>query len=150
VRLLNSRPSLGRINLVNNISSRRNESLYLTLLNSAASRLLGSSRIASIQIGRTRSIAGSAPDDNAPFSEDPRKCIGKSFAGIEMHIHLMMIAKDLRLRCANGEQVQLAAGVNLRNKYDFIMALEINRWRSSEYDERGSPLFPPSDSSSGI
>ncbi len=64
-----------------------------------------------------------------PFSAGPRKCIGEFFARIEMQIHLMMIAKHLRMRCVSGQQVQLEAGVNLRNKYDFILTPEIRRSR---------------------
>src|SRR5438093_7002040 len=33
-----------------------------------------------------------------PFSAGPRYCIGESFARMEMQIHVMMIAKQLRLR----------------------------------------------------
>lgn len=60
-----------------------------------------------------------------PFSAGPRKCIGEIFARIEMPIHLIMIAKHLRLRCVEGQRIQFEAGVNLRNKYDFIMTPEI-------------------------
>ena len=60
-----------------------------------------------------------------PFSAGPRKCIGEFFARIEMQIHLMMIATHLRLRSAEGNRLELEAGVNLRNKYDFIMTPEI-------------------------
>jgi len=60
-----------------------------------------------------------------PFSAGPRKCIGESFARIEMQIHLMTIAKHLRLRSVSEQSIQLEAGVNLRNKHDFIMTPEI-------------------------
>src|SRR5271170_5177778 len=60
-----------------------------------------------------------------PFSAGPRKCIGESFARIEMQIHLMTIAKHLRLRSVRDQSIQLEAGVNLRNKHDFIMTPEI-------------------------
>ncbi len=60
-----------------------------------------------------------------PFSAGPRKCIGESFARIEMQIHLMTIAKHLRLRSVGEPSIQLEAGVNLRNKHDFIMTPEI-------------------------
>jgi cytochrome P450 len=60
-----------------------------------------------------------------PFSAGPRKCIGESFARIEMQIHLMTIAKHLRLRSAGEQSIELEAGVNLRNKHDFIMTPEI-------------------------
>ncbi len=42
-----------------------------------------------------------------------------------MQIHLITIAKQLRLRSADGNRVELDAGVNLRNRYDFIMTPEI-------------------------
>jgi cytochrome P450 len=60
-----------------------------------------------------------------PFSAGPRKCIGESFARIEMQIHLMTIAKHLRVRSVSEQSIQLEAGVNLRNKHDFIMRPEI-------------------------
>lgn len=59
------------------------------------------------------------------FSAGPRKCIGELFARIEMQIHLIAIAKELRLRCVEGNSIVLEAGVNLRNKSDFIMIPEI-------------------------
>ena len=56
-----------------------------------------------------------------PFSAGPRKCIGESFARLEMQVHLIMIASVLRLTCLHSQQIELDAGVNLRNKHDFIM-----------------------------
>ena len=56
-----------------------------------------------------------------PFSVGPRNCIGSIFARVEMQIHLLIIAKHLRLRYAESKPVQLDAGVNLRSKSDFIM-----------------------------
>ena len=56
-----------------------------------------------------------------PFSAGPRNCIGQLFARIEMQIHLLTIAKCLRLRYVQSGPIQLDAGVNLRSKYDFIM-----------------------------
>jgi cytochrome P450 len=60
-----------------------------------------------------------------PFSAGPRKCIGESLARMEMQIHLMTIAKHLRLRNVSEQWIELEAGVNLRNKHDFIMTPEI-------------------------
>ncbi len=60
-----------------------------------------------------------------PFSAGPRKCIGESFARIEMQIHVMTIAERLRLRCWSDEPLELEAGVNLRSKNDFIMNPEL-------------------------
>jgi len=65
------------------------------------------------------------PMTMVPFGAGPRKCIGESLARIEMQIHLMTIAKHLRLRSVSEQSIQLEAGVNLRNKHDFIMTPEI-------------------------
>ncbi len=56
-----------------------------------------------------------------PFSAGPRNCIGALFARIEMQIHLMTIARRLKLRYIQSGPVELEAGVNLRSKYDFVM-----------------------------
>jgi hypothetical protein len=42
-----------------------------------------------------------------------------------MRIHLMMIAKRLRLRYVESAPPQLDASVNLRSKHDFIMTPQI-------------------------
>jgi cytochrome P450 len=60
-----------------------------------------------------------------PFSAGPRNCIGELFARVEMQIHLMTIARRLRLRYVEQKPLELEAGVNLRNKYDFVMMPEI-------------------------
>jgi cytochrome P450 len=56
-----------------------------------------------------------------PFSSGPRNCIGALFGRVEMQIHLLMIARHLRLRYVQSRPIELDAGVNLRSKYDFIM-----------------------------
>jgi cytochrome P450 len=60
-----------------------------------------------------------------PFSVGPRNCIGAAFARIEMQIHLMTIARYLRLRYVQSRPIEIEAGVNLRSKYDFIMYPEV-------------------------
>ena len=62
-----------------------------------------------------------------PFSSGPRNCIGALLARVEMQIHLMTIAKYLRLRYVQSRPIELDAGVNLRSKYDFIMYPEIRK-----------------------
>ena len=60
-----------------------------------------------------------------PFSAGPRNCIGALFARVEMQIHLLTIARYLRLRYTQSGPIELDAGVNLRSKYDFIMYPEV-------------------------
>ena len=60
-----------------------------------------------------------------PFSAGPRNCIGELFARVEMQIHLMTIAKQLRLRFVEKNPPELDLGVNLRSKRDFIMNPEL-------------------------
>lgn len=62
-----------------------------------------------------------------PFSAGPRNCIGALFARTEMQIHLMTIARYLRLRYVQSNPIELDAGVNLRSRYDFIMYPELRR-----------------------
>ncbi|HEY3043361.1 MAG TPA: cytochrome P450 [Vicinamibacterales bacterium] len=61
-----------------------------------------------------------------PFSAGPRNCIGEFLARIEMQIHLVMVARQLRLRYVQTRPIELDAGVNLRSKHDFIMMPERN------------------------
>jgi cytochrome P450 len=59
-----------------------------------------------------------------PFSAGPRNCIGQLFARVEMQVHVLTIAKCLRLRYVPSRPIELDAGVNLRSKYDFMMRPE--------------------------
>ena len=67
-----------------------------------------------------------------PFSAGPRNCIGEHFARMEMQLHLMTIARSLRLRYIPSRPVELEADVNLRSRYDFIMYPEAKIIGTSE------------------
>jgi cytochrome P450 len=69
-----------------------------------------------------------------PFSAGPRKCIGESFARMEMQVHLMTVAANLHLQYTGADPMELDVGVNLRGKHDFIMLPQI----------RGTPRSQPS------
>lgn len=73
-----------------------------------------------------------------PFSSGPRNCIGEHFARTEMLLHLLTIAKRLRLRYVPSRPIQLDAGVNLRCQYDFIMCPENKRLGSASTLARGA------------
>lgn len=59
-----------------------------------------------------------------PFGAGPRNCIGEIFARVEMQVHLVTIARQLRLRHDNAVPPEYVAGVNLLSKHDFIMRPE--------------------------
>jgi cytochrome P450 len=67
-----------------------------------------------------------------PFSSGPRNCIGAHFARIEMLIHLLIIARYLRLRYIPSKPIELDAGVNLRSRYDIFMYPEAKTVGNSE------------------
>lgn len=56
-----------------------------------------------------------------PFGAGPRNCIGESFARVEIQIHLMLFARELRLAHNETRQPELATGMNLLSKNDLIM-----------------------------
>jgi cytochrome P450 len=60
-----------------------------------------------------------------PFSAGPRNCIGEVFARVEMQIHVMTIARRLRLLSIETKRPELDVGVNLRSKHDLIMKPEL-------------------------
>jgi cytochrome P450 len=71
-------------------------------------------RFASSQAGQRHALA------MMPFSAGPRKCIGDYFAQLEMQLHLILVARELRMTYGGGEP-ELDAGVNLRSKGNFMM-----------------------------
>lgn len=62
-----------------------------------------------------------------PFSAGPRNCIGEALARAEIQLHLMTIARSLRLRYEEAEPPALLADVNLRSASDFLMTPEARR-----------------------
>ena len=62
-----------------------------------------------------------------PFSLGPRKCIGEAMARMEMQIHLMLLAKNLRFSDPGGTPPAMVAGVNLRMKDDLILSPVLDR-----------------------
>ena len=56
-----------------------------------------------------------------PFSAGPRNCVGEPLARLEMQIHVMMVAKRLKLSYTETQAPELDIGVNLRSRHDFIM-----------------------------
>jgi cytochrome P450 len=59
-----------------------------------------------------------------PFGAGPRNCIGESLARAEIQIHLMTIARHLRLRYDDTKPPEVTTGINLLSKDDFIMQPE--------------------------
>jgi cytochrome P450 len=59
-----------------------------------------------------------------PFSAGPRNCVGELLARVEMQLHLLVVARRLRLRYVETRPLELEAGVNLRSRHDFIMIPE--------------------------
>jgi len=56
-----------------------------------------------------------------PFGAGPRNCIGELFARVEIQIHIMMFARELRLRYGGKSPPEITTGMNLLSKQDFIM-----------------------------
>jgi cytochrome P450 len=69
---------------------------------------------------------------SVPFSAGPRNCIGELFARTEMQIHLLTIARHLRLRYTQSGPMEFDAGVNLRSRHDILMYPEAKSVARSE------------------
>jgi cytochrome P450 len=60
-----------------------------------------------------------------PFGAGPRNCIGEFFARVEMQIHMIVIARELRLRHEAAQPAGFVAGVNLLSRDNFLMRPEL-------------------------
>ena len=60
-----------------------------------------------------------------PFGAGPRNSIGEFFARVEIRMHLVMFAKELRLRFGETKPPEITTGLNLLSKDDFMMRPEI-------------------------
>jgi cytochrome P450 len=65
-----------------------------------------------------------------PFGAGPRNCIGEYFARVEMQMHLIMIAKELRLRDDDRRPPAIVAGLNLLSRDHFVMSPELRSSRT--------------------
>jgi cytochrome P450 len=59
-----------------------------------------------------------------PFGAGPRNCIGEFFARVEMQIHLILVARVLRLRNDDHRTPEKIAGLNLLSRDSFMMTPE--------------------------
>lgn len=62
---------------------------------------------------------------SCPFGAGPRNCIGEFLARVEMQTHLMMIARELRLRYDETQPAEMVPGTNLLSRHNFIMAPQL-------------------------
>jgi cytochrome P450 len=56
-----------------------------------------------------------------PFGLGPRACIGEQFALFEMQMHVLMLARELRLAYDPREPIELEPQINLRTRYPLFM-----------------------------
>jgi cytochrome P450 len=61
---------------------------------------------------------------HCPFGAGPRNCIGEHFARVEMQIHLMNVARELRLRYDGDTPSERTSGIHLLSTLDFMMLPE--------------------------
>jgi cytochrome P450 len=60
-----------------------------------------------------------------PFGLGPRACIGEHLALIEMHAHVIMLARNFRLVLVPGQSIESEPQVNLRTKRPVHMNVEL-------------------------
>jgi cytochrome P450 len=62
-----------------------------------------------------------------PFGLGPRACIGEHFALIEMHAHVIMLARRFRLSLVPGQVIEVEPQVNLRTRQPVHMNVEVRQ-----------------------
>jgi cytochrome P450 len=60
-----------------------------------------------------------------PFGLGPRACIGEHLAQIEMHAHVVMLARRFDLSLADGQRVEMEPQVNLRTRHPLAMHVRL-------------------------
>jgi enediyne biosynthesis protein E7 len=62
-----------------------------------------------------------------PFGLGPRACIGEHLALIEMHVHVIMLARKFRLSLVPGQVIEIEPQVNLRTRQPVHMNVEVRQ-----------------------
>jgi cytochrome P450 len=60
-----------------------------------------------------------------PFGLGPRACIGEHLAIIEMHAHVVMLARRFALSLAPGQTIEVEPQVNLRTRQPVHMHVKL-------------------------
>jgi cytochrome P450 len=76
-----------------------------------------------------------------PFGAGPRNCIGEFFARVEMQLHLLLIACELRLRYDDARPAEAVAGVNLLSRWHFIMQPQLHGGHVAETSDTPVPAM---------
>jgi cytochrome P450 len=62
-----------------------------------------------------------------PFGLGPRACIGEHLALIEMHAHVIMLAREFSLALVPGQTIEVEPQVNLRTRHPVHMKVELRQ-----------------------
>lgn len=62
-----------------------------------------------------------------PFGLGPRACIGEHLALIEMHAHVVMLARRFALSLVPGQRIEIEPQVNLRTRQPVLMNAKMRR-----------------------
>jgi cytochrome P450 len=62
-----------------------------------------------------------------PFGLGPRACIGEHLAIVEMHAHVIMLARQFRLSLVPGQDIEIEPQVNLRTRQPVHMHVALRQ-----------------------